>query len=130
MKMNNIMVPVGDPRGQTQTTEASLTDMDTGEVYKVMGNQTVLIQSNQLDKTIEANFPGMDYVHKRLDVQSSTYPYARNREIPGRSPATALDIPAMSDITFIKDDPGVYYRSSNGNVASGAAIHSLYKKGK
>jgi hypothetical protein len=127
MKMNNIMVPVGDPRGQTQITEASLTDMDTGQVIKLMGNQTMLVPSEQLNKTVEANFPGMAYVHQKLQGQLQQ---RQNYTGMGESPDTPIDIPTGADMSFVKDDPNIYYRNKSGKIVNGATLYDLIRKNK
>ena len=128
--VKGVPIVVGDPKGMTQTEEAALTDVDTGEVYKIMGNQTMLVPSNQLDRTIEANYPGMDYVHKALDEQSGMYPYSRDREFAGRSIDKPIVLPEGADLSIVRDDPGIFYRNSKGKVASGAAIHDIVRKQK
>jgi len=128
MKINNIMVPIGDPKGSIQPIEASLTDVDTGEVYKIMGNQTMLVPSNQLDRTVEANYPGMLYVHKALQNQSKYDPYSRGRELAGSSPEHPIILPAGSDMSKVQNDQGVYYQDVNGNVGTGATLHEKFNK--
>jgi hypothetical protein len=127
-QIHGVPMPVGDPKGTTQTLEAALTDVDTGEVYKILGNQTMLVKADQLNKTIEANYPGMDYVHRKLDEQSKNYPYSRNREFLGRSPEAAIEIPQNADISFI--NPNFYYKNKAGKVVIGSTLIELAAKQK
>ena len=130
-QVKGIPLPLGDPRGSTQIVPATLRDVDTGETYEVLGNQTMLVDHTQLDKTVEANVPGMLYVHKKLQDQSSKDPYSREREFPGRSPENPIILPPNGDMSLVQDDPGIYYaKVKGGKTVAGSTLHELDKKQK
>ena len=127
--IKGIHIPIpGTDKGGKQTVEATLTDVNTGEEIKLMGDQTMLVSSDQLDKTIEANYPPMIYVHQKLEEQSGSSPYSRKNSFPGGS-ANPIDIPEGAGIDFIKNDPNVYYRNTKtGKITFGSALHEMYNK--
>ena len=125
VKAGNVNVPIGDPKGQTQTVEATLRDMDTGQELKLMGNQTMLVPAEQLNKTVEANYPGMAYVHQKLEGQLQQRQAYSGM---GESVDTPIDIPKGADMSFVKDDPNTYYRNKNGKVVDGATLYDLIRK--
>jgi len=128
-QLKGIPIPVGEARGGTQTVPATVRDVDTGEVYEIMGNQTILVDHTQTDKTVEANVQGMLYVHKQLQKQSVKEPYNRDREFLGRSPDSPIVLPPGGDMELIKDDPGIYYKDQrSGKTVSGSVLHELFRK--
>ena len=99
--------------------------MDTGQELKLMGNQTMLVPAEQLNKTVEANYPGMAYVHQKLEGQLQQRQAYSGM---GESVDTPIDIPKGADMSFVKDDPNTYYRNKNGKVVDGATLYDLIRK--
>lgn len=125
-QMKGIPIPVGDPKGSIQPVPALLRDVVTGMTYDVMGDQTILVDHTQLDKTVESEYPGMLYVHKKLQEQA--YPHSEKGNIPTGSKENPIKYLPGTDISKIKNDPNIWYINSNGKIATGAQLYNLVNK--
>jgi hypothetical protein len=125
-QMKGIPIPVGDPRGSTQPVPAVVRDVDTGVTYDIMGNQTILVEHEQLDKAVEANFPGMDYVHREL--QKDPYPHSTTGNLPTGHKDNPIKYTPGTTLDKIKNDPNVWYVNVGGKKTSGADLYNIVNK--
>ena len=122
--ISGVPIPVGTAKGEKQVQEATLTDLDTGQQYKMMGNQTLIVDNKYLKSNIQADYPGMSYVYNQLDKQAED---RKNYSDVGRG--SSSDKPIMlqdgADMSSIKDDNTWY--TYHGKTNMGSVWHEHYR---